>query len=240
MTDVVPGSEAQARYKQEAAEYAVKFIQSGMTVGLGTGSTAIYATRRIAELYRNGQLRDIVAFATSTVVWQEVVKLGIPMLTEDLPQEIDVTIDGADEVDPKLNLIKGGGGALLREKIVAQASRREIIIVDESKLSPQLGTRWPVPVEVLPYGWQSQARYLSSLGAEPAIRRVPGGSEFRTDQGNMILDSRFGPIADLEGLAQKLASRAGIMEHGLFLNLAQDVIVAGPGGIRHLKRESQR
>ena len=240
MTDVVPGSEAQARYKQEAAEYAVKFIQSGMIVGLGTGSTAIYATRRIAELCRNGQLRDIVAFATSTVVWQEVLKLGIPMLTEDLPQEIDVTIDGADEVDPNLNLIKGGGGALLREKIVAQASCREIIIVDESKLSPQLGTHWPVPVEVLPYGWQSQARYLSSLGAEPAIRRVPDGSEFRTDQGNMILDSRFGPIADLEGLAQKLASRAGIMEHGLFLNLAQDVIVAGPGGIRHLKRESQR
>ena len=95
------------------------------------------------------------------------------MLTEDLPQEIDVTIDGADEVDPQLNLIKGGGGALLREKIVAQASRREIIIVDESKLSPQLGTHWPVPVEVLPYGWQSQARYLSSLGAEPAVRLAP-------------------------------------------------------------------
>ena len=175
MTEAVSGSEARARYKQEAAEYAVKFIQSGMTVGLGTGSTAIYATRRIAELYRNGRLRDIVAFATSTVVWQEVVKLGIPMLTEDLPQEIDVTIDGADEVDPQLNLIKGGGGALLREKIVAQASRREIIIVDESKLSPQLGAHWPVPVEVLPYGWQSQARYLSSLGAEPAVRRVPDG-----------------------------------------------------------------
>lgn len=238
MTEAVSGPEAQARYKQEAAEYAVKFIQSGMTVGLGTGSTAIYATRRIAELYRNGQLRDIVAFATSTVVWQEVVKLGIPMLTEDLPREIDVTIDGADEVDPQLNLIKGGGGALLREKIVAQASRREIIIVDESKLSQQLGAHWPVPVEVLPYGWQSQARYLSSLGAEPAVRRVPDGSEFLTDQGNMILDSRFGPIADLEGLARKLASRAGIMEHGLFLNLARDVIVAGPGGIRHLKRES--
>jgi ribose 5-phosphate isomerase A len=237
MSEVVPGSGAQARYKQEAAEYAVKFIQSGMTVGLGTGSTAIYATRRIAELYRNGQLRDIAAFATSTVVRQEAIKLGIPMLTEDLPQEIDVTIDGADEVDPQLNLIKGGGGALLREKIVAQASRREIIIVDETKLSPQLGTHWPVPVEVLPYGWQSQARYLSSLGAEPAIRLLPDGSEFRTDQGNMILDSRFGPIADLEGLALKLASRAGIMEHGLFLNLARDVIVAGPGGIRHLKRE---
>jgi ribose 5-phosphate isomerase A len=238
MTGVLLGSDAQARYKQEAAEYAVKFIQSGMTVGLGTGSTAIYATRRIAELYRNGRLHDIAAFATSTVVQLEVYKLGIPMLTEDLPQDLDVTIDGADEVDPQLNLIKGGGGALLREKIVAQASRREIIIVDESKLSPQLGTHWPVPVEVLPYGWQSQARYLSSLGAEPAVRRVTDGSEFRTDQGNMILDSRFGPIADLEGLAQKLASRAGIVAHGLFLDLAQDVIVAGPGGIRHLKRES--
>jgi ribose 5-phosphate isomerase A len=209
-----------------------------MTVGLGTGSTAIFATRRMAAFYKNGQLRDIIAFATSRAVWQEAVKLGIPMLSEDLPWEIDVTIDGADEVDPQLNLIKGGGGALLREKIVAQASRREIIIVDERKLSPQLGTRWPVPVEVLPYGWQSQARYLSSLGGEPALRLVPDGSEFRTDQGNMILilDSRFGPIADLQGLTRKLASRAGILEHGLFLNLARDVIVAGPGGIRHLKR----
>jgi ribose 5-phosphate isomerase A len=230
---------AQANYKKEAAEYAVQFVQSGMTLGLGTGTTAIYATRRIAELYRSGQLRDIVAFATSRSVWHEAVKMGIPMLTEDLPQAIDVTIDGADEVDPQLNLIKGGGGALLREKIVAQASCREIIIVDESKLSPQLGTHWPVPVEVLPYGWQSQARYLESLGAEVTLRQTSDGSEFCTDQGNIILDSRFGPIADLGGLAQKLASRAGIMEHGLFLNLADDVIVAGPGGIRHLERKSR-
>lgn len=232
-----PGSEAQARYKQEAAEFAVQFIQAGMTVGLGTGTTAIFGTRRIAELLKNGQLSRIVAFATSKAVWQEAVKLGVPMLTEDLPQEIDVTIDGADEVDPELNLIKGGGGALLREKIVAQASGREIIIVDESKLSPQLGTNWPVPVEVLPYGWQSQARYLASLGAEVKVRKTPEGREFRTDQDNMILDCRFGPIGDLEGLAQLLASRAGIIEHGLFLNLAQDVIVAGAEGIRHLKRK---
>ena len=231
-------SEAQARFKQEAAEFAVQFVQSGMTIGLGTGSTAIFATRRIAELFHQGQLRQIVAFATSQAVWQEAVKLGIPMLTEDMPQAIDVTIDGADEVDPKLNIIKGGGGALLREKIVAQASRREIIIVDESKLSPQLGTHWPVPVEVLPYGWQSQARLLESLGGKVNIRRTPDGQEFRTDQGNMILDARFGPIADLEGLARNLEARAGIMEHGLFLNLAQDVIVAGAGGIKHLKRES--
>jgi ribose 5-phosphate isomerase A len=237
MSAKTPGSEAQARYKQEAAEFAVQFIQSGMTVGLGTGTTAIFATRRIAELLKNGQLSQIVAFATSKAVWQEAVKLGIPMLTEDLPQEIDVTIDGADEVDPKLNLIKGGGGALLREKIVAQASGREIIIVDESKLSPQLGTHWPVPVEVLPYGWQSQARFLESLGAEITVRLTPDGREFKTDQGNIILDSRFGPIADPEGLALKLEARAGIVEHGLFINLAQDVIVAGPEGIKHLKRE---
>ena len=193
------GIEAQARYKQEAAEYAVQYVESGMTIGLGTGSTAIYATRRIAELFHQGTLRQIVAFATSTVMWQEAVKLGIPMLSEDLPQEIDVTIDGADEVDPQLNLIKGGGGALLREKIVAQASRREIIVVDESKLSSQLGSHWPVPVEVLAYGWQSQSRYLVSLGAEVTIRRAPDGREFRTDQGNMILDARFGPITDLGG-----------------------------------------
>ena len=230
---------AHARYKQEAAEYAVQFVQSGMIVGLGTGSTAIYAVRRIAELYRDRELRGIVAFATSRAVWQEAVKLGIPMLGEDLPQEIDVTIDGADEVDPRLNLIKGGGGALLWEKISAQASRREIIVVDESKLSPQLGTRWPVPVEVLPYGWRSQARYLSRLGAELIVRQTPDGREFRTDQGNLILDSRFGPITDPEGLARKLSARAGIIEHGLFLNLARDVIVAGNGGIRHLKRESK-
>jgi ribose 5-phosphate isomerase A len=170
-----PLFEDQARYKQEAAEFAVGFVQSGMTVGLGTGTTAIHATRRIAELYRSGQLRDIAAFATSRAVWHEAVKMGLPMMTEDLPQAIDVTIDGADEVDPQLNLIKGGGGALLREKIVAQASCREIIIVDDSKLSPRLGTRWPVPVEVLPYGWQSQARYLESLGAQVTLRRTADG-----------------------------------------------------------------
>ncbi|HWT82846.1 MAG TPA: ribose 5-phosphate isomerase A, partial [Candidatus Methylomirabilis sp.] len=182
MSGQATGSEAQARYKQEAAEYAVKFVQSGMTLGLGTGTTAIYATRHIAELYRSGQLRDIVAFATSLAVWREAVKMGLPMLTEDLLQAVDVTIDGADEVDPQLNLIKGGGGALLREKIMAQASCREIIIVNESKL-PQLGTHWPVQVEVLPYGWQSQTRYLESLGAEVTLRRTADGCEFCTDQG---------------------------------------------------------
>ncbi len=234
MSETTVSSHEQDHYKQEAAEYAVTYVKSGMIVGLGTGSTAIFATRHIAELLNRGELRDIRAFATSKSVWDEAVRLGIPMLTDDMPLEIDLTIDGADEVDPNLNLIKGGGGALLREKIVAEASHHEIIVVDESKLSPQLGTHWPLPVEVLPFGWQSQARYLSSLGAIVSLRRAHDGSEARTDQDNMILDCNFGPITDLQSLAEKLSARAGIIEHGLFLNLTRDVIVAGSKGIQHL------
>jgi len=161
--------------------------------------------------------------------------LGIPLLTLDEVQQIDVTIDGADEVDPKLNLIKGGGGALFREKIVAQASDREIIIVDDSKLSPCLGTKHTLPVEVSSFGWQSQLRFLESLGARATIRSTDDGSQFVTDSGNMILDCDFGPIADAADLAAKLGARAGIVEHGLFLGIASDVIVAGESGVRHLK-----
>ena len=148
-------------------------------------------------------------------------------------------IDGADEVDPHLNLIKGGGGALLREKIVAQASWREIIVVDESKLSPALGTRWPVPVEVVPLGWRSQGAYLESLEAQPVLRRNSDGSPFKTDQGNLILDCRFDPIYQPAQLAARLSERAGIVEHGLFLGLATDVIVASDQGIRHLKLDQK-
>lgn len=225
-----------ANYKQQAAEQAAACVCSGMVVGLGTGSTAIFATRRIADLLRRGELRDITGFATSVAVWQEAVTLGIPMLAEEMPTSIDLTIDGADEVDPQLNLIKGGGGALLREKIVAEASTREIIVIDNSKLSPVLGTRWPVPVEVLAFGWQSQARYVASLGAEVVLRRGADGQPARTDQDNLILDCSFGPIANPQTLAGTLSARAGVVGHGLFLGLAHDVIVAGPAGIRHLRR----
>src|SRR5262249_9222306 len=123
-----------AALKKEAAEYAVRYVQSGMAVGLGTGSTAIFAIRHIGALLQSGELKNIIGFATSKASWDAAVELKIPMMTEDLPKDIDVTIDGADEVDPQLNLIKGGGGALLREKLVAQASTREVIVVDESKL----------------------------------------------------------------------------------------------------------
>jgi ribose 5-phosphate isomerase A len=231
------GAELSTQYKQQAGERAVEFVLSGMVVGLGTGSTAIFATRRIARLLLDGQLKNIFGFATSKAVWKEAQRLGIPMMEEEMPNSLDLTIDGADEVDPDLNLIKGRGGALLREKIAAQASRRVIIVADDSKLSSRLGTYHAVPVEVLPFGWRSQFRYLESLGTRVEIRYNADGSLFMTDSGNMILDCNFGPIANPAELAAKLSVRAGIAEHGLFLGLATDLIVAGKDGIRHLKRK---
>lgn len=227
-------TDPQADWKRQAAEAAVTEVQSGMAVGLGTGSTAIFATRRIGELLQRGELRDLVAFATSEETRREAEQLGIPMLDEDLPRSLDVTIDGADEVDAQLNLIKGGGGAHLREKIVAQASVRELIVVDETKLSPQLGTHHALPVEVLAFGWSSQGRYLESLGATVTVRPGPDGQWFRTDQGNLVLDCGFGPIPDPPALAQHLEDRAGVIAHGLFLGLTSAVVVAGPTGVRWL------
>jgi ribose 5-phosphate isomerase A len=222
--------------KQRAAAQAVQFVQPGMVVGLGTGSTAIHATRGIATRLQQGTLRDIVGFATSRAVWAEAVRLGIPMLTEDMPRAIDLTIDGADEIDPALNLIKGGGGALLREKIVAQASTRVIIIADDSKLSARLGEQRALPVEVLPFAWRSQARFLEGLGARVTLRRAPDGQDARTDQDNFVLDCAVGAIADVGALAGVLSARAGIVGHGLFVGLATEVVVAGPGGVRELRR----
>src|SRR5271165_5057229 len=222
------------RLKQLAGEQAASLVESGMVVGLGTGSTAIFATRHIAERLRRGELRDIVAIATSRATDAAARELGIPLVTDDIPRAVDITIDGADEVDPALDLIKGGGGALLREKVVAQASRREVIVVDESKLSPRIGTRWALPIEVLEFGWRSQARFLESLGAE-VMPRQKDGTLFRTDQGNLILDSRFGPIADPPALSVVLGARAGIVEHGLFIGIAHDLIIAGADGVRHVR-----
>lgn len=225
-----------ARYKQQAAEQAVTFVQPGMVVGLGTGSTAIFATRRIGQLLREGALTNVVGIPTSSTTAAEAQHLGIPLLDDAMPRDVDVTIDGADEIDPALDLIKGAGGALLREKIVAQASRRVIVVADESKLSLALGTRFFLPVEVLDFGWQAQARFLESLGARVAPRQAADGTLFVTDQGNRILDCTFGTITDPASLAAHLDARAGIMEHGLFLGLATDVIIAGEAGIRHLTR----
>jgi ribose 5-phosphate isomerase A len=220
--------------KRQAAERAVEHVESGMVVGLGHGSTAIWAIRKIADRLRAGDLRDLVAIPCSRQVEVDAAALGIPLGTFDEHPTIDLTIDGADEVDPALNVIKGGGGALLREKIVAQVTRREIIVVDESKLSPALGTRFAVPVEVVPFGWPVQAAFLETLGAEWSVRKQPDGTPFKTDQGNLIVDCRFGPIADVHALAGKLNARAGIVEHGLFIGLVSEVFVAGPAGVRRL------
>ncbi len=223
-----------ARFKAQAAEAAVEEVRSGMAVGLGTGSTAIFATRQIGALVADGTLRDLVGYATSDETRREADALGIPLLGVELDRRLDVTIDGADEVDPDLNLIKGGGGAHLREKIVAQASDRELIVVDESKLSPRLGTRHPLPLEVLEFGWASQARFVESLGGSVTVRVAADGTRYRTDQGNLVFDAAFGPIDDPATLAARLADRAGIVAHGLFLGLTTAVFVAGSDGVRRL------
>jgi ribose 5-phosphate isomerase A len=232
-------SEDTATLKKQSAERAVEYVKSGMIVGLGTGSTTLYAVRRIGDLLQAGALEDIVGVPTSEATAAEARRLRIPMTTLKDKPVVDLTIDGADEVAPNFDLIKGGGGALLREKIVAQASSREVIVVDESKLSPALGTKCALPVEVIPFGWAPERDFIASLGAEVKLRQMVGGEPFVTDQGNWILDAGFGPIDEPARLAARLVARAGIVEHGLFLGLATEVIVAGPGGVRHLAAVDQ-
>ena len=224
--------------KQQAAECAVQFIESGMIIGLGHGSTAIWATRKIAELIKAKLLTNILAIPCSAQIEAEARQLGIPLSTLELNPSIDLTIDGADEVAPNFDVIKGGGGALLREKIVAQATKREIIVVDESKLSPAIGTKWAVPVEVIPFGYGSQKVFLEGLGAKVSIRQKPNGITFYTDQGNIILDCNFGAISDPSDLAEQLKRRTGIVEHGLFIRLVSDVIVASTSGTRQLQKQT--
>jgi len=188
--------ELQVKLKQKAAESAVDFVQSGMVLGLGTGSTTRFALEYIGLRIKTGQLRDIVGIPSSFQTEKIAKELGIPLTNFDEHQEIDLTIDGADEVDLHLNLIKGGGGALLREKILAQSSRRNIIIVDEHKLSPKLGTHWPLPVELIPFAIKPVANYITSLGAKIILRKKNDGSTYTTDQNNFILDCNFGPISN--------------------------------------------
>jgi len=232
----VNGPDPREALKRRAGERAAALVSSGMVVGLGTGSTAVFATRAIGEWLGSGTLREVTGVPTSRATAEEARRVGIPLLPDEIPREIDVTIDGADEVDPSLDLIKGGGGALFREKIVAQASRRLVIVVDDSKLSPALGTRHALPVEIARFGWKSQERFLESVGGRPRLRLGADGQPYETDQNNWILDCSFGPIADAPELGRRLAERAGIVEHGLFCGLATEVIVAGREGIRELKR----
>jgi ribose 5-phosphate isomerase A len=233
MTDETDAIDAQ---KQAAGELAASWVEPGMVVGLGTGSTAVHAIRAIGARIESGELREVVAIPTSRASEAEAIVRNVPLTTLVDHPVIDLTIDGADEVDDALDLIKGAGGALWREKMVAQASVREIIVVDSGKPSPQLGTNFVLPVEVAQFGWRPEAEYLDDLGATVTVRRGADGAEYVTDEGNWILDCGFGPIADAARLAARLDRRAGIVEHGLFLGLATDLLVAGPDGVAHRTR----
>jgi ribose 5-phosphate isomerase A len=224
--------------KKKAAEEAVQYIKDGMVIGLGTGSTTQFAIRKIGELFTNNSLKDIVCIPSSQKTEAEARLIKIPLTTLQDKPVIDITIDGADEVDPQLNLIKGGGGALLREKILANASNRVVIIVDESKLSPRLGTKWPVPIEVIEFGYKPAINYLEGLGAKVKIRLDEKDDRFKTDEGNIILDCNFGPIKDVKKLDMDLNKQPAIVENGLFLDLATEVIVAGTKGIQILKKNN--
>ncbi len=209
--------------KEAAARASLRFVRDGNIIGLGTGSTAAYAVRFLGERVQAGL--NIRGIPTSVHTKELATTLGIPLTTLDEFQQIDVTIDGADEFDPQLNLIKGGGGALLREKIIASASRQLVIIVDSSKQVAVLG-KFPLPVEVIPFAQPLVAKRIAALGAGVRVRQDENGNPFATDEGHHILDCSFGQIPDPPALARKLSDMPGVVEHGLFIDLATVVLMA--------------
>lgn len=229
--------------KRQAAAKALEQVRDGMTLGLGTGSTARHFVELLGE--RVGSGLKIVGVPTSEATRANAERCGIPLTTLDEIDRLDLTIDGADEVDPALNLIKGGGGALLREKIVAAASDRMIVIADESKWVAALG-RFPLPIEVMPFGLSATRRAVAAafarchLSGEMSIRNGAGGHAFVTDGGHWILDARLRQISDAPRLAGLLAAIPGVVEHGLFIGLASIAVLAGPQGIRVVERPSRR
>jgi len=223
--------------KRAAAACALECIESGTVIGLGTGSTVRPLLELLGSRLADGTLHNVVAVPTSEDTATRCRALGIPLTTLDEQPRLALAIDGADEVAPGLNLIKGLGGALLREKLVAQAARRFIVIADESKRVRRLGTRAPLPVEVIPFGWTTHTAFFEGLGAAPELRRLADGEPYRTDSGNYIVDCRFAKgIADPTTLARKLGRRTGIVEHGLFLRMARTAFIADAKGVRTLSR----
>jgi ribose 5-phosphate isomerase A len=219
--------------KKMVGDAAAKLVEPGMVIGLGTGTTAAFLVRALAERLRAG-LTIKGAVPTSQETAQLASSLGIPLVTLDTHPTLDLAIDGADEIDPQLNLIKGGGGALLREKVVAAAARQFVVISDSSKLVPRLGVHFALPVEVIPFALAPVRRKLEALGAsvEP---RMKGNQIFVTDNQNIILDCRFPEgIADLPGTQARIREIVGVVEHGLFLGMAQRALIAGPEGLRTL------
>jgi len=219
--------------KQMVAAKAVEEVKSGMVLGLGTGSTTRYAIEMIGQRLREGRLKDIVGVPTSSGSAQLARQMGIPLTTLQEHPVIDLTIDGADEVGPDLVLIKGQGGALLHEKIVARASRREIIIVDDSKLVQVLGSRAPLAVEVIPFGWDTYLPAIRELGCNPVLR-MKGTEPYITDEGNYIVDCHFERIDDPARLECELNLIPGVVENGIFIGLASVILVASESGISEL------
>lgn len=220
--------------KKLAAERSVQFIEDGMIIGLGTGSTTEFAIRKIGALVKGGL--HIQAIPTSLKSKKLATELEIPIIDLDDTIEIDVTVDGADEVDSHLNLIKGGGGALTREKIVAYHTKKEIIVVDETKIVKGLGADFPVPVEVTKFGWAATKKTLTELGCTAELRTIMD-EKFITDNGNYILDCDFGPISQPEVLEKDINAIPGVVENGLFINLADLVIVGSRQGIMTLDQQ---
>ena len=218
--------------KEAACRAAAKLVRDGDIVGLGTGSTAYFAVVALGERVKAGL--KIIGIPTSVQTGELARAVGIPLTTLDEHPEIDITIDGADEVDPKLNLIKGGGGALLREKVIAAASKKMVVVVDSSKVVPVLG-KFPLPVEVISFARTVVEKKIVSLGASPRLRARPDGSPFITDNGNQILDCSFGKIADPPALARILSDTPGIVEHGLFIGLAKLALVGRGDRVEELR-----
>jgi ribose 5-phosphate isomerase A len=230
--------------KEQAAVAAAGLAESGMVLGLGTGSTAALVVRELGRRLRDGEIRDIRGVPTSEATARLSRAEGIPLLDLEEAPGLDLTLDGADEIDPAWNLVKGAGGSLLREKIVAQISRAEAIVADEGKLVAQLGERMPLPLEVVPFGWNTHLDYLRGLGGAPVLRRDAEGKPFVTDEGNWTIDCRFSGDAGrrmLENpvvLDAKLRARAGIIETGFFLGLATILVIGRASGVEVLRRAS--
>ncbi len=218
--------------KQRAGEAAIQYVQAGMTLGLGTGSTAYYAIRELGRQVREGLTIQAIPTSEQTRQLAEIEKIPLIDFSESL--KIDLTIDGADEIDPQLNMIKGGGGALLREKIIASASAEMIVVADASKAVPCLGN-FPLPVEVTPFGWQTVVPQIEALGAEIVLREK-NGAVWVTDNHLYILDCRFGEIKDPLVLETKLKAIPGVVITGLFIGLATRVIIGQGDSVKTIER----
>jgi ribose 5-phosphate isomerase A len=224
--------------KRQAAARALEFVENGMVLGLGTGSTVAYFLELLGQKIESGELTGVAGVPSSIRTGREARTAGIPLVSLAEHPVLDLTVDGADEVTPELDLIKGMGGALLREKMVAQASKRFIIIADGSKRVERLGTLSALPVEVVDWGWSGHTSLLESLGAEVSVRKFDDGPPFKSDNGNLILDCRFPDgIPDAAELHHTLKWRAGVVETGLFLGMADEAILAGSDGLDVRRRD---